>query len=59
MKILKSLYYEEEGASLIEYALVAMLIAVALVGSLQGVRTSLLILYQTIAQSVAGALVNG
>ena len=59
MKIIKSLYYEEEGASLIEYALVAILIAVALVGSLQGVRTSLVGLYQTIAQSVADTLPNG
>ena len=38
---LKTLYHEESGQDLVEYALIAALIAVACVGAMQGVATAI------------------
>lgn len=49
MKMLKRLFQEEEGVTLIEYGLIAALIAIAAIVGLTAVGTNLLALFNGIA----------
>ena len=55
MKLLKRLFQEEEGVTLIEYGLIAALIAIAVIATLRLVGTTLDGLFQQIQSALQGA----
>ena len=59
MKLIKRLLSEEEGVTLIEYALMAILIAVAFVGTLRLVGVEVESLYKLVSDSVVEVAPNG
>ena len=59
MKLIKRLLWEEEGVTLIEYALMAILIAVALVSTLRLVGVEVGSLYKLVSDSVVEVAPNG
>ena len=54
-KIIKRLFREEEGVTLIEYALLAGLLALALVGMLRTVGESLIAFYEVLVEELNAA----
>ena len=52
MKLLKRLFREEEGVTLIEYGLIAALIAIAVIGLLTAVGDSLNNLFQEVVDEL-------
>lgn len=59
MKHLKNLIKDESGATAIEYALIAALVAVGIILALQGVRTQLNELFNRISTELASARAQG
>ena len=55
MKTMIRLFKNEDGATAIEYGLIAALIAVVIIGVLTSVGTSLNGTFQTVADSLANA----
>jgi len=53
---LKNLYHEEKGQDLIEYALVAALIALGAVTAMQGVATGLNNAFSSISSSLTASV---
>lgn len=49
---------DESGATAIEYGLIAALVAVAIIGALQGMRNSLSDTFNKVATSVNGAVTS-
>jgi len=56
MKFLKKLFKEEKGVTSIEYALVAVLIAIAILGALTLVSDEARALYDDVAEKVVQAI---
>ena len=55
MKLLKRLFQEEEGVTLIEYGLIAALIAIAVITTLGLLGTALNDIFDQVRSAVAGA----
>ena len=53
MKLLKRLFREEEGVTLIEYGLLAAIIAVALILTLQDVRDALIGIFEQVVDALS------
>lgn len=53
---LKRFMREEDGVTAIEYGLIAALIAVTIIASVTAVGDNLVLVFQNIADSLAGAL---
>ena len=51
MRVLMKLLREEEGVTLIEYALISVIIAIALFASLQSISSTLNGFYQSVADA--------
>ena len=56
MKLLKRLFMEEEGVTLIEYALIAALIAVVAIVALQFAGTQIRSMFSYIAEEIQDAM---
>ncbi len=54
MKFFNKLFADEQGATAIEYGLIAALIAVAAIGAMQGLGSQLNTTFSTVASSMAG-----
>ncbi len=54
MKFIKKLIRNEDGATAIEYGLIAALIAVAAISAMQGLGTQLKTTFETTSSSMAG-----
>ena len=55
-ELVQSLWLDEEGATSVEYALVAGLIVLVIIGSVHALGFQVCQRYKTIAEAVAGAL---
>jgi len=53
-KTIAKLFRDEDGATAIEYGLIAALISVAIIGGLTAVGTSLTTTFQTVATKLGG-----
>lgn len=56
LEVLKHFYHDEQGVTAIEYGLIAALIAVFIIASLQLVGTSLGDVFTAVSTAVNGAL---
>ncbi len=53
--VMKKLFWEEDGASAVEYGLLVALIAVAIIAALTAVQTSLSGLFNTVSDKLDAA----
>ncbi|HEU0135170.1 MAG TPA: Flp family type IVb pilin [Allosphingosinicella sp.] len=53
MKLIRKIFKNEEGATAIEYGLIAALIAVAAIAAMQNIGTSLNTTFQAVADNMA------
>ncbi len=56
LRVIRDFYRKEEGATAIEYGLIAALIAIAIIAALMAIGTSLASLFQIIASTLQGAI---
>jgi pilus assembly protein Flp/PilA len=55
MKLIRKMFKNEEGATAIEYGLIAALIAVAAIAAMQSIGTNLGTTFNSVAGNLAGA----
>ena len=56
LRVIRDFCRKEEGATAIEYGLIAALIAIAIIAALMAIGTSLASLFQIIASTLQGAI---
>jgi pilus assembly protein Flp/PilA len=55
LSMVKALRSEEEGQSLVEYALIIVLVSIALITALQGLQGNIQSVFDTIGATLGGA----
>lgn len=56
MEMIKKFVHEEDGVTAIEYGLIAALIAIVIIASVQGVGTALVKVFDKVSSSLSAAV---